>query len=158
MSKPHRKAKHYNALLQKMGAAIAAGYFFEASWIEYAILEDRLVAVMLATGGATDRKGKRVIMMGPKITFLKKRRRRDKLLGANFPKVWLDRLSRWKDRRNRLMHAMANATLSFPRVQLSAKRLAIAGDPLVYDACRQARRLKKHRHKVSIPKKPFPYK
>jgi hypothetical protein len=157
MSKSHPKAKHYTALLKKMSAAIAAEYYLEASWIAYAILEDRLVAVMLGTGGATEKNGNRVRMLGRKITFVRKRRRRDKLLGANFSKAWLNRLTRWKDQRNKLMHAMANATVSFGRIELAAKRLAIAGDPLVYDACRQTRRLKKHRSKIAVPKKPFPY-
>lgn len=157
MSKAHPKAKHYTALLQKMDAAMAAKYYLEASWIAYAILEDRPVAVLLNTGGATDKNGNAVRMLGPKITFIRKRRRRDKLLGANFSRSWLDKLTRWKDRRNKLMHAMANATVSFARIELAAKRLAVAGDPLVYDACRQMRRLKKHRGKVAIPRKPFPY-
>jgi hypothetical protein len=50
MSKPHPKAKHYTALLKKMEAATAAGFYLEASWIAYAILEDRLVAAMLCAG------------------------------------------------------------------------------------------------------------
>src|SRR6266436_6142303 len=112
MSKSHRKAKHYTALLKKMEASIKAESYLEASWIAYAILEDRLVAVMLSTGGATTKKGKRVTMLGPKIEFLRNRRRRDKLLAANFSKDWLNKLARWKDRRNKLMHAMATATVS----------------------------------------------
>src|SRR4051812_6098777 len=107
MSKPHRKAKQYTALLKKMEAATKAEYYLEASWIAYAILEDRLVAAMLASGGAATKKGKPVTMLGLKITFLRKRRRRDKLLGANFSRDWLTKVARWKDRRNRLMHAMA---------------------------------------------------
>jgi hypothetical protein len=157
MSNSHPKGKHYTALLKKMEAAMKAGFYLEASWIAYAILEDRLVAAMLCTGGATQRNGKRVAMLGPKINFLKKRRRRDKLLGANFSTDWLNKLARWKDRRNTLMHAMANATVSVGRIELAAKRLALAADTLVYDACRQTRRLKKHRAKVAVPRKPFPY-
>jgi hypothetical protein len=53
--------------------------------------------------------------MGPKINFLKKRRRRDKLLAANFSTEWLNKLARWKDRRNKLMHAMANGTVTTGR-------------------------------------------
>jgi len=140
-----------------MQEAIAAEFYLEASWIAYAILEDRLIAAMLSTGGATDKKGKPVKMMGPKITILKKRRQRDKLLDVNFPQSWLDDLTRWTDRRNKLMHTMADATVNFARLQRDAKKLAITGDPLVFDACRQTRRLRKHRHQVSIPKKPFPY-
>lgn len=140
-----------------MDAALKAKYYLEASWIAYSILEDRLVAALLLSGGATEKNGKQVRMLGPKITFLRKRRRRDKLLGANFSAKWLSKLAKWKDRRNKLMHAMATAALTFGRVELAAKRLAMSADPLVYDACRQTQRLKKHRSKVTIPKKPFPY-
>jgi hypothetical protein len=141
-----------------MEAAIKAKYYLEACWVAYAILEDRVVTALLCTGGATQQNGKPVTMMGPKINFLKKRRRRDKLLAANFSTEWLNKLARWKDRRNKLMHAMAIGTVTTGRLELAAKKLAMAADPLVYDACRQVRRVKKHRPKVAIPNKPFPYK
>lgn len=134
-----------------------ADYHLEASWIAYAILEDRLVAALLCTGGATHKNGNPVKMLGPKIDFLKKRRRKDKLLAANFSTEWLNKLAKWKDSRNKLMHAMANAPVTVAQHDIAAERLARAADPLVYDACRQVRRLKKHRAKVAVPKKPFPY-
>jgi hypothetical protein len=49
----------------------------------------------------------------------------------------------------------ANGTVTTGRQELAAKKLAMAADSLVYDACRQVRRVKKHRPKVAIPNKPF---
>ncbi len=84
--------------------------------------------------------------MGPKMGELERRSKKDKLLNANFE---FDQLDTWKDDRNNLMHAMADASMTMPEVKSASMKLATEGAALVRDYSSACRRLKKHRSKVT---------
>jgi len=140
-----RKQKLYSTFIERMHAAVASGAYFEAAWYSYAILEDRLLALLASSGGIpTTNKGK-PIMMGQKLKTLKDRADSgDSLLNVNLD---YKAIKAWKDRRDDLMHAMANASKLLTDIDKEAMLLANDGDDLVRAVCAAARRVKRHRGK-----------
>ncbi len=151
MKKPHRKKKHYEELMVRMTKAILAEFYLEASWYAYAIVEDRLVAVLKRSGGALDAGGNAIRMLGPKLKLIRARRKKDALLQAYFPEAILGSIDTWKDERNDLMHAMADASAPLAEIDKRAYLLATRGQELVKSVCRHQRQLKNNRHKIPVP-------
>lgn len=145
------KQELYRTFISRMEAAYAGAMYFEASWYAYAVLEDRLVSLLRNSGGVGENNGgtsgKPIRMMGPKLKELTRRAKKDALLKANFEH---DQLNTWKESRNNLMHAMAEATMSVSDIDAAAKKLAEDGRILVGDYSAACRRLKKHRAKVVV--------
>ena len=138
----------YQTFMTRMTAAITGCNYLEASWYAYAVLEDRLQSMLRNSGGAgVGGKGKPIKMMGPKLKELAHRAKKDALLKANFEH---DRLDTWKHERNNLMHAMADASMSLPDIDVAAKKLAEDGSALVREYSAACRRLKAHRAKVAV--------
>ncbi|MDD9744728.1 MULTISPECIES: hypothetical protein [Marinovum] len=136
----------YEEFIDRIDASIASDHFFEASWYVYAALEDRLISMLQQSGGSTFASGKPIKMLGPKIGELDKRQSGDPLLAANFPKTEVEA---WGKRRNDLMHAMADGSLTIEQIDADAKSLAIDGRDLLRNVAAAAMRLKKHRNKVA---------
>lgn len=138
-------------LISRMEAAHADSMYFEASWYAYAVLEDRLLSLLRNSGGVGEKSGgtngKPIRMMGPKLKELARRAKKDALLKANFEH---DQLNTWKESRNNLMHAMAEATMSVSDIDVAAKELAEHGSTLVRTYSAACRRLKTHRAKVVV--------
>jgi hypothetical protein len=151
MRKPHPKKEHYEQLMFKTTMAIKSRHYFEAVTLVYALLEDRMVAALKASGGATHKNGQPIKMIGAKIDLLKRRKRHDSLLRAYFDAPLINEIVKWKDRRNALVHAMADGRTSSEQLAKQAYWIAIDGRELVKPVCRAVRRLKKHRHQVPIP-------
>jgi hypothetical protein len=84
-------------------------------------------------------------MMGAKLNELKKRAIGNKLLNINFD---YNEIVAWKDRRNDLIHAMANASMPLSNIDKNAMLLAKDGTDLVRKICAATTRVKKHRSKV----------
>src|SRR5581483_5803626 len=135
------KESLYRTFVARMEASLAAQMYLEASWYAYAVLEDRLVSLLRNSGGLAGA----VRMMGPKLKELSRRAKYDALLAANFEE---NRLDAWREARNELMHAMADATMSIAEIDAGARDLAIEGAALVREYAAACRRLKKHRNKV----------
>ncbi len=137
----------YSAFIKRMAAAHEARQYFESSWYAYTVLEDRLRSLLRSTGGeGVGGPGKPIRMMGPKLKELKYRAKKDELLKANFEH---DRLNAWKEDRNNLMHAMADASMTLAQIDQGAERLSIEGAELVRVFSAACRRVKKHREKVA---------
>lgn len=66
--------KSYQQLLKRLEEAIDEGFFLEASWIAYAVIEDRICSALLKTGGLPqDPNGKPLQMLGSKLKVLETR-------------------------------------------------------------------------------------
>ena len=154
MKPPHRKKKHYEELMVRMTKAIAAEFYLEAGWYASAIIEDRLVAVLKRSGGALDSKNKPIRMLGPKLNLIRERRKTDALVRVYFPDEILNAIDKWKNERNDLMHAMADASIPLPELDKTAYLLATQGQVLVKSVCRHARQLKNNRHQIPVPAVP----
>jgi hypothetical protein len=73
------------------------------------------------------------------------------LLLGYFDEKLIDSMIKWKDRRNRLMHALADGRTSHAKLGKESYLLAIDGHELVKPVCRAVRLLKRNRHQVAIP-------
>ena len=103
--------------------------------------------MLRSTGGeGVGGPGKPIRMMGPKLKELKHRAKSDELLKVNFEH---DRLNTWKEARNNLMHAMADAAMSIEQIDAQAEQLSLEGEELVRVFSAACRRLKSHRSKVA---------
>ncbi len=148
------KRQLFEVFLDRMSAAQDAGMPFESAWYAYAVLEDRLVSMLRNSGGETSANGKEIRMMGNKITMLRKRAANDALLAANFPEhdvadVKATRLWIWKDKRDTLMHSMADGNLTLGQIDAMVDEVSVEGALLAREYASAAMRLKKHRSKVS---------
>src|SRR5260370_39849364 len=110
-----------------------------------------MLAALKASGGANHKNGQPIRMIGAKIDLLKRRKKRDSLLRVYFDAALIDEIVKWKDRRNALVHAMADGRTPSERLADQSYWLAIEGRELVKPVCRALPRLKKHRHPVPIP-------
>ena len=137
------KDYNYKVLISRLGEAIKDEFFLEASWLAYAILEDRLVSALDETGGAVTTTGRPIRMLGPKLGEIKARQQSVLNLRKAFFGDMLDRLDAWKDQRNDLMHAMADESKSISEIVQLAQAVALSGRDLVPDFCAACRRLKR---------------
>lgn len=141
----------YRVLIDRLRIAFNGGTYFESAWYSYAVLEDRLCSLLRLSGGDTYASGKAIQMMGPKLKELKARRLSDATLAAVFTDDLQDRLNNWKNNRNSLMHAMANAVMPIEDIDALAKKIAEQGNTLVRDYCSACYRLKKQIKKSVQP-------
>ena len=137
------KGIKYKNLIKQIDDALENEYYFEASWIAYAILEDRLISILKKSGGANNAKGNEIRMMGPKIEQINERISDCLNLRKALMPDMLEGLKNWKNNRDRLMHAMANEDLSISEIEELAKDLAITGRKWVSQLCSACYRLKK---------------
>jgi len=134
-----RKESIYRKYIGQLENTIKAGYYFEGAWLEYVLLEDRLISLLENSGGVP----KGIRMMGPKIGELKSRAIGDSNLKAHLsPEQLLDRLDDWKDQRNLLMHSMVDGSLSIAEIESRIRVLAEIGSLLVRQFASAARRVK----------------
>jgi hypothetical protein len=134
------KSSLYREMIKRLEHAVEERQFFEASWYAYAILEDRLISLIVSSGSSLAPN-----MMGPKIKLLEARAQTDLALAANFEMV---RLNAWKRARNNLMHAMADGTMSIDDIDIHVAMLATEGAELVRIYSAAARRHKKQANRT----------
>ncbi|MBC1182263.1 hypothetical protein HF680_06280 [Brevundimonas sp. WCHBH090558] len=144
------KQQLYQQLMKRMDQAVQDGRDVEAGWYAYAVLEDRLRSMLRQSGGEGQNKGigKPIRMMGPKLTELSKRAKKDELLKSSFEYT---RLNKWKNDRNGLVHAMADGQHDIEEIDRRVADLATEGVLLARLYASEARRLKTHRAKVTQP-------
>lgn len=134
-----RKESIYKKYIGQLEETIKAGYYFEGAWLEYVLLEDRLISLLENSGGIPNG----IRMMGPKIGELKSRSVCDiNLQGQLGPENLLDRQDDWKNQRNLLMHSMADGSLSIGEIESRIRVLAESGSFLVRQFASAARRVK----------------
>jgi len=125
--------------------AIESEFYLEATWIAYAILEDRLVSALKESGG-----GPPIRMLGPKLGEIKSRQTTSLNMRKAFFGDMLDRLGSWKDRRNDLMHALADERIDVQAIDVEAKSVALEGKELAREFSAACRRFKKLNNRASV--------
>lgn len=141
----------YKKFISQLEETYYKGYYFETAWIQYSILEDRLVSILKSSGGHLDDNGKEIKMMGPKLGKLTQRCLTIKVLKDQLDKDDLiNKINNWKNSRNTLMHSMIDGSLSITQIQTQIKELAESGIALVRNTASTARRLKKLNKKGNV--------
>ncbi len=139
------KENIYRTLISQLEETEKLGYNFESAWISYVLLEDRLLSILRSSGGEHLPNGNEIKMMGPKIGQIKIRLATNEILKGHLEVANLiPRIEDWKDKRNVLMHSMANGSMSIEQIENDIANLAKDGTSLVRDFASAARRIKKH--------------
>ncbi|WP_312199805.1 hypothetical protein [Anaerospora hongkongensis] len=130
------KQEHYEYLLSKLDQAIEAKYFLEATWIAYAVLEDRIESA-IKNAGATPRGmfGAKLAALGNLIPIHEATRK------AFFGDI-IKRISDWKDERNDLMHDLGNLVKPKEQLESDMKYVGSIGRDLAREVCATVRRQK----------------
>lgn len=136
------KREHYEHLIDHLDKAHELGFHFEAAWLEYVIIEDRLSSAIRIIGGTPP------LMLGKKIGALEDALPDHRPLRQAFFGDLLDRIDAWKgnsgDRgRNYLMHQMADEAMPPEELHALCADLSERGAVLVRDVCSAVARLKK---------------
>ncbi len=131
-----------------MDQALNDGFFLEASWIAYAIIEDRILSALAKTGGVPMRNGQPLRMLGPKLDALVGRQPNDSALtAAMLNGQVLDTVRAWKDKRNPLMHSLAEECKPFVEHNADARIVAAEGSRAARDLCAAVIRLSRRKRR-----------
>lgn len=143
-----KKGTIYQKYIEQFEETIELGYFFEAAWLEYVLIEDRLSSLLRNSGGEFRPNGKPILMMGPKLNELKSRMAGNQILKGHLDSDDLiNRLEKWKDARNTLMHSMADGSLTIADIDIKIANLAKTGAKLTRNYASAARRVKRDSRK-----------
>lgn len=126
-----QKQANYTEQFRRLKLALKNGFNLEAMFIEYAILEDRTESILchadLWEAYIKSRKG-REPNIDSKIKYILKRAENKKdVLHKYFADDLLDRVLAWKDKRNRLIHALLKQQLTNEEIV----KIATEGNELV---------------------------
>lgn len=143
------KRERYTDYLQRADEARHNGYHFEATWIYYGILEDRLVSAIEELSSSynnwtwgKEKKQKTPQMLGAKVNLIKQQ---DALVTEGFFfKDLLQDIEDWaKDSRNRLMHELGRLDVT----DEDLKKLSGDGERLAKATAKAVMSLKKQTKK-----------
>ena len=94
----------------RLNKAIKSGFLLEAVFIEYAIMEDRLESVLRHSGRFKQEKHRSI---NSKLSSVKEIARNKKgLLRKYLTDELLESVSEWKEKRNKLIHALMKQNLN----------------------------------------------
>ena len=132
------KFENYKEQIKRLNNALSHGFNLEAMFIEYAIMEDRTESILRHAGKwdayMKTRKGHDATI-NSKITYIQKLAGfNNDLLHKYFADDFLDQILKWKDERNRLIHALL--TQQFEHNEVST--LASQGKQLVDELRKRA--------------------
>ena len=114
------KQQNYKIEIKKLTKALNSNFYFEAIFIEYAIIEDCLSSVL-------SKNGKTIKYMGKKLNSIHLLAKKDKLISEYFSEKFLNRLKQWKDKRNPLVHSLVSIVVD----ETELSELASEGDSLI---------------------------
>ena len=112
-----QKYANYKEQMGRLKKALTQGFYLEAVFIEYAIMEDRLESA-LRHGGKWNPKPNEFWGMDKKLARVEKMAEEKKSVAARYFSVELLQTVRdWKGQRNRLIHALLKQSLHTPQLQ-----------------------------------------
>lgn len=137
------KKEHYEYLIERIDEAQERTFHLEASWIAYAIAEDRLGAMLKQIG------------ISPPRGIARKRLALEKELDHSAPlrqalqgSNLFSRTGEWTEERNKLVHAMAAEVESTDALNKRILKLSQEGRVIARELATVARRLKKRIPKI----------
>lgn len=120
-----KKYLNYKEQMVRLKKAMAAQFFLEAIFIEYAVMEDRLESILRHSGVFNP---KRHNIIKPKLGRVDELRREKKsLLHRSFSDELIEGIYQWLDARNQLIHALMKQDLHTEDLQ----KIALEGQQIV---------------------------
>lgn len=118
----------YRQMKSDLAKAMNSGFYYQAIFIEYAILEDRCSSVLRHAGvNCLDRKGNEIGLQAKLNKIKDNPAFQDKNIRRRLTPGLVDSAIEWKDRRNSLVHALAK----IPYDAEAVKEVAESGRELI---------------------------
>ena len=135
-----QKYENYKEQFKRLKKAFDYKFYMEAIFIEYAMMEDRMEAILRYEGNEIKPKNeKEFISMGRKLNKIKKIAEQKKsLLQKYFADGIADEISEWITKRNALIHALLKKELTTDEVEA----FALEGKTLTRTLCNKAKNYK----------------
>lgn len=135
----------YRILFGRLRRALSSKFFLEAVFIEFAILEDRSAALLRHLGHKSDDKTK-ISKKIKKLLNLQNANKHPSLV-KYFNDDFFSDLLTWKDRRNKMIHALVKESPD----ELEWKACALDGYALVRNLSDKTRSIKRQVERKSVP-------
>ena len=123
MQKNMDKYEIYKSMYENLAKAMRAGYYYQAIFIEYAILEDRLRAILRYAGvpyinknGHEDKISRKLDKLRDNPEFA------NKFVRDRIPAKMVDDIKEWTEARNDLIHNLANIPYNDESVKAVAEK------------------------------------
>ena len=111
-----QKYENYKEQFKRLNKAMNNQFYLEAIFISYAIIEDRTESILHHAGkwdAYLKRRGRYQVTLDSKINYISNFAREKKsLLNKYFGDGILDEILEWKEKRNKLMHALMKQSLT----------------------------------------------
>lgn len=111
-----QKHENYREQFVRLKKALASGFYLEAIFIEYTIIEDRTESILRHAGkweAYLKKRGRYQVTLDSKITYIQDFAREKKSLAHRyFSDTLMDEILEWKEDRNRLIHALLKQALT----------------------------------------------
>ena len=122
----------YEEGIARIDDALNKEFWLEASWITYAMFEDRCNSLLDKSGGAISNPKSSFVSINKKITELQNRASTDQFLKqvSNLPTL-LKELHNWKENRNPIMHNLIDVPEDWIIINFNAENLAKDGRDLL---------------------------
>ena len=118
----------YQQGIERIDSALEKEFWLEASWIIYAMFEDRCNSLLDKSGGPIPPPSTGFVSINKKINVLKDRASNNQFLKqANDLPVLLQELHDWKEARNPTMHSLIEMPREWSVINEEAKKLAQDG-------------------------------
>ncbi len=148
------KKELYEELIKHMHHAVEEGFFLEASWLSYAIIEDRTKRILEVSvvprrrreslADKTKKLRELAARSGVLAVYLNDDVAPKKEDGDALPLALLDELDPWRDDRNRLVHRVADGTIDYEDAAEQVAKLGRDGAKLAAKFAKIGRQVKKH--------------
>lgn len=108
-----QKYENYKEQFKRLDKALKAGFYLEAIFIEYAIMEDRTSSILRYENNSIKMKSDRQPGIEKKLNKIKTiSREKGSLPNRYFQDEFIDRIIAWKEERNRMIHALLKQQLT----------------------------------------------
>jgi len=121
MEKNMEKYEAYKKMYEDLNKAMKYGFYYEAIFIEYAIFEDRLRSLLKYAGLPAEKKGRALTLVQKLNTIRTNEKFCDNFIRERLTSELLDSVEEWKDKRNKLIHNLANTPYTSDEVKVIAE-------------------------------------
>ena len=115
----HGKYENYKEQFHRLKKALGNGFYLEAIFIEYAILEDRADAVLSYEGNEIIPKNERefISFARKKNRIIKLSEKKNSITGRFFSQEFMEQVFNWVNRRNAVIHGLLKRTMTADELQ-----------------------------------------
>ena len=143
-----QKHENYKEQNERLTRALKHHFYLEAIFIEYSILEDRTESILRYTGDMPKPNSNGYVSIDKKIGKIEKLTENKKsIIRHYFPKELTDELSKWKESRNAMIHALIKRVVTTEELEA----IALEGEKLAKKMCHLSTNYKRKLQHTSCP-------